>query len=75
MDKNKKPIGIVELSRELGLPKHWLKEQALAGRIPCLHIGKLLRFDLSAVKVAVADMAERSRGEKEKRRIMLGAGS
>lgn len=39
----------IELSNELGLPLAWVKAQAKEGRLPCLRIGRQLRFDVPAV--------------------------
>jgi len=51
------PINIQELSLRTALPLRWLKAEALAGRIPCLRIGKRLLFNLTAVQAALATRA------------------
>jgi hypothetical protein len=43
----------------LGVPQAWLKREAEAGRLPCLKIGKSLRFNLDAVRNALNDRAAR----------------
>ena len=41
-----KPINLTALAAALQLPRDWLKKQAEAGRIPCLRVGRKLRFNL-----------------------------
>ncbi len=56
--KNQKLFNLIGLAEELQLPAKWLKEQAKADKIPCLFIGrKKMRFNLEAVKEALADLA------------------
>lgn len=56
--KNQKLFNLIGLAEELQLPAKWLKEQAKAEKIPCLFIGrKKMRFNLEAVKEALADLA------------------
>ena len=45
------------LAATLALPKGWLKDEADAGRIPCLKVGTRRRFDLQAVRDALAERA------------------
>jgi hypothetical protein len=47
-------VNLGQLALALQLPRDWLKDEALADRIPCLHIGKKLRFNLGAVEQALA---------------------
>jgi excisionase family DNA binding protein len=54
------PITLNHLASELKLPKEWLREEAIAGRLPCLRIGRKLLFNLSAVNQALADRAAKS---------------
>ncbi len=51
------PITLNHLAAELKLPKEWLHQEAIAGRLPCLRIGRKLLFNLSAVNQALADRA------------------
>jgi hypothetical protein len=53
-------VNVGRLAIELRLPRNWLKAEAQAGRIPCLRVGRLLRFDLAAVKRALAKRAATS---------------
>jgi excisionase family DNA binding protein len=46
-----------QLALALKLPRDWLKSEALAGRIPCLRVGRQLRFNLEAVEKALAERA------------------
>lgn len=57
------PLTLARLALALRLPAQWLREQAEAGRIPCLRApGKRgrdkLLFSLSAVRRALTAMAE-----------------
>jgi hypothetical protein len=53
------PISLLRLARETHLPRLWLREEALAGRIPCLRVGRRLLFNLSAVQAVLAERAAR----------------
>src|SRR5262249_9936601 len=39
------------------LPRDWLKAEAIAGRIPCLKIGRKFFFNVKAVEAALAERA------------------
>lgn len=41
---------IQEVARELKLPASWLREEAAAGRLPCLMIGNMPRFHLASLR-------------------------
>jgi excisionase family DNA binding protein len=43
-------LTLLELARRLRLPRLWLRDEALAGRIPYLRVGRRLRFDAQAVE-------------------------
>lgn len=45
------------LSIALRLPYQWLKDEAKAGRIPCLKIGRRMLFNPSAVELALSEQA------------------
>jgi hypothetical protein len=51
------------LSARLQLPRPWLRAEALAGRIPCLKIGRKLLFNPDAVEKALAERAAAGREE------------
>jgi excisionase family DNA binding protein len=51
------PITLNRLATELKLPKDWLRHEAIAGRLPCLRVGRKILFNLSAVNQALADRA------------------
>ena len=55
------PITLIGLARQTCLPREWLRQEALAGRLPCLRIGRMLLFDLPAVQAALAERAATSR--------------
>jgi len=43
---------------EVGVPVKWLREKALAGKIPCLRISdSRLLFNIEAVEKALLDLA------------------
>ena len=54
-------VNLSGLSRRVRLPAGWLKSQAAAGRLPCLRVGRKLRFNVAAVEKALADMAAERR--------------
>lgn len=45
------------LAMALRLPRAWLFAEAAAGRIPCLRIGRQLRFNPDAVRAVLAERA------------------
>ena len=45
------------LARRLRLPRDWLKDEADAGRLPCLRVGKRRLFNLDAVKAVLCHRA------------------
>jgi hypothetical protein len=51
------------LSSRLRLPRDWLRGEALAGRIPCLKIGRKLLFNPDAVEKTLAERAAAERQE------------
>jgi len=53
-------VNIRGLARELNLPIRWLSEQVEFENIPCLKIGKQLRFNVQAVQAALAEMAAKA---------------
>jgi excisionase family DNA binding protein len=57
-------LGAAELAARLGLAESWVRDAARRGRIPCIHAGAHLRFDLAdvlaAMKAGQADLDDRS---------------
>jgi hypothetical protein len=51
------------LSAQLRLPREWLRQEALAGRIPCLRIGRKMLFNCEAVERTLAERAAEDRPE------------
>lgn len=43
-------VSVYELAKCTGLPVAWLKAEAKAGRIPCLHVSRRRLFDPQAVR-------------------------
>jgi hypothetical protein len=56
-DETLVPLSV--LATALGLPRLWLRDEALAGRIPCLRAGKRLRFHVEAVRACLVARAAR----------------
>jgi hypothetical protein len=50
-------LNLGQLALALQLPLYWLEAEATAGRIPCLRIGRCLRFNVGAVEQALAERA------------------
>jgi hypothetical protein len=50
-------VNLNGLSAHLRLPTRWLRQEARAGRLPCLRVGRKLLFDLGAVERALAERA------------------
>jgi hypothetical protein len=46
-------ITVAELSERTGLPIPWLKRETEAGRLPCIHAGKRIRYDFALVRIAL----------------------
>lgn len=49
-----------QLARRFGLSSIWLREEAEAGRIPCLRAGRTLLFDADAVEAALLARARQA---------------
>ena len=49
------------LAAHLRIDRDWLRQEALAGRLPCLRVGRKLLFSLSAVECAIAERAAAGR--------------
>jgi hypothetical protein len=58
-----RPSTLHAVSRALGLPAQWLREEANSGRIPCLRAGDRFLFDLELVRKIVNDRARN--GERQ----------
>jgi hypothetical protein len=54
-------INLSKLAHRLRLPREWLRGEALAGRIPCLRVGRRLFFNPTAVEQALAERAANDR--------------
>ena len=52
---------LAALAAELKLPRNWIRREALAGRLPCLRVGRRILFNAAAVKAALATRAAESR--------------
>lgn len=57
MSSDERPLYLSETARKLGVPTSWLKAEADAGRIPCLHAGGQTFFNLKAVRRSLLDRA------------------
>ena len=54
------PLTTSQLALRLRLPRLWLRDEALSGRLPCLRVGRRLLFDLEAVQRALSERAATS---------------
>jgi hypothetical protein len=54
-------LSLHQLAVRLRLPREWLREEALGGRLPCLRVGRKLLFNLSTVERTLAERAATSR--------------
>jgi len=54
-----RPVTLNQAARALGLPHDWLREEARAGRIPCLRAGERFLFDLEQTRRIVIERARR----------------
>ena len=50
-------LSLARLAARLRLPREWLRDEALAGRLPCLRVGCKLLFNPAAVEQALAERA------------------
>jgi hypothetical protein len=50
-------VSLSRLATELRLPRKWLRREALAGRLPCLRVGRRLLFTTAAVEQVLAERA------------------
>jgi excisionase family DNA binding protein len=50
-------LNLGQLALVLRLPRDWLRAEAEAGHIPCLRVGRRLRFNVSAVEDALSERA------------------
>lgn len=50
-------VALPDMAERLGVPPLWLKEQAVAGRVPCLRVGRKLMFHSETARTAVLAMA------------------
>ena len=58
-----RPATLLQASRALGLPTDWLREEASAGRVPCLRVGPdRFVFDLEQLRSLILDRIRRGDG-------------
>jgi hypothetical protein len=50
-------VSLLALARATGLPADWLKQRAIEGHIPCLHVGRRMLFNPAAVQEALLLLA------------------
>lgn len=60
-----KYVGIAEVAQHTGLPIAWIKREADAGRLPCLHVNRRVLFDIESVERALAERADAQRRRAE----------
>jgi hypothetical protein len=54
-------LSLHQLAGRIRLPREWLRDEALAGRLPCLRVGRKLFFNLSTIEKILAERAANSR--------------
>jgi hypothetical protein len=54
-------LSLNNLAAQTRLPREWLRHEALAGRLPCLRVGRRLLFNLAAVQAALCERAASGR--------------
>jgi len=59
-DRQDKLMSVIRAAFRLRVNPRWLKQEALAGRIPCLDCGGEVLVSLLAVEAALADRAARA---------------
>jgi hypothetical protein len=55
------PLG--PTARRLRVPAKWLREEAEAGRVPCLKAGKAILFDTETVERVLLERARQGGGD------------
>jgi hypothetical protein len=55
------PVNLIGLAARTHLPAAWLRAEALAGRLPCLRVGRKLLFNVEAVRAALYERAATAR--------------
>ena len=61
--------GLSRMARRLGVAQQWLRDQADAGKVPCIKAGRRYLFNPAAVQETLATKAARTRqgsGDDEK---------
>lgn len=53
------------MARAIGVTSKWLKEEAVAGRVPCLKAGTRLLFSRNATMAALVKRADKERGPRQ----------
>jgi len=51
-------LSLPHAARRLRVPAQWLRDEALAGRVPVLRIGRRLLFNVDAVRAALLERAK-----------------
>ena len=59
-------LSAASAAARLGLPKAWLMNEADAGRLPCLRIGRRMLFNIDAVERALSARAAGQHGDDGK---------
>ena len=56
-----KLLDAVAVAERLGVPRSWVLESARSGAIPCVHLGRYVRFDLDDVEAWLQDCKQPGR--------------
>ncbi len=54
-------VTLNRLAAHMRLPREWLRNEALAGHLPCLRVGRKMLFNLAAVEQTLAERAAAGR--------------
>lgn len=52
-------LNVRRAARILGLPVAWLRDEAKAGNIPCIRVGRSIRLNVDDVEQALKERAQR----------------
>jgi hypothetical protein len=62
MDSATRLLRLTHAAKAFDLPVRWLKNEAIAGRLPCLRVGRRIYFDRHALENALARRAAQGFG-------------
>ena len=60
-DLSERLVDAGEVAARLGVPKSWVLESARSGAIPCVRLGRYVRFDVADVDAWIASCKQPGR--------------